>query len=74
MIAGAINFFGWFFMSKGFQLVKASTGGLIMLVENVFLVIVSLLFLKEVPTTMTLIGGILVISAAALVTIKGDNS
>ena len=61
-------------MSKGFQLVKASTGSLVMLVENVFVVIIGLLFLSEVPTLATIGGGLLVIAAGVLVTLKGDNS
>lgn len=74
LIAGAINFFGWLLMSKGFQLVKASTGSLVMLVENVFVVAIGFFFLQEIPTLMTVLGGFLVISAAVLVTLKGDNS
>lgn len=73
-IAGAINFFGWLLMSKGFQLVKAATGSLVMLVENVFVVFIGYLFLQEIPTLMTIFGGFLVIFAAVLVILKGDNS
>lgn len=73
-VAGAINFFGWFLMSRGFQYVKAATGSLVMLVENVFVVMIGFWFLKETPTLMTLLGGLLVITAAVLVTLKGDNS
>lgn len=74
LIAGAINFFGWLLMSKGFQYVKAATGSLVMLVENVFVVIIGLLFLSEVPTLATISGGLLVIAAGVFVTLKGDNS
>lgn len=74
LVAGAINFFGWFLMSKGFQYVKAATGSLVMLVENVFVVIIGMIFLQEMPTLMTIFGGLLVIAAAVLVTLKGDNS
>lgn len=73
-VAGIFNFGGWFLMSKGFQLVKAATGSLVMLVENVFVVMIGFWFLKETPTLMTLLGGLLVITAAVLVTLKGDNS
>ena len=61
-------------MSKGFQLVKAATGSLVMLVENVFVVFIGYLFLAEIPTLATFLSGLLVIAAAALVTLKGDNS
>jgi drug/metabolite transporter (DMT)-like permease len=61
-------------MSKGFQYVKAATGSLVMLVENVFVVIIGMIFLQEMPTLMTIFGGLLVIAAAVLVTLKGDNS
>ena len=71
---GLDNFSAWFFMSKGFQLVKAATGSLIMLVENVFLVILSLVFLKEIPTMATIIGGLIILGTIALVTVKGDKS
>jgi DME family drug/metabolite transporter len=74
LVAGAINFFGWLLMSKGFQLVKAATGSLVMLVENVFVVLIGLLFLSEIPTLTTIGGGLLVIAAGVLVTLKGDNS
>ena len=74
LVAGAINFFGWLLMSKGFQLVKAATGSLVMLVENVFVVFIGYLFLEEIPTLSTFLGGLLVIAAAVLVTLKGDNS
>ena len=74
LVAGSINFFGWLLMSKGFQLVKAATGSLVMLVENVFVVFIGYLFLAEIPTLATFLGGLLVIAAAALVTLKGDNS
>src|SRR3990167_4555007 len=73
-IAGIFNFGGWFLMSKGFQMVKAATGSLVMLVENVFVVMIGFWFLNETPTLMTLFGGLLVIAAAVLVTLKGDNS
>lgn len=74
LIAGAINFFGWLLMSKGFQYVKAATGSLLMLVENVFVVVIGFFFLQEIPTLMTILGGLLVISSAIIVTLKGDNS
>ena len=74
VIFGLDNFFAWLLMSKGFQLVKASLGSLILLVENVFVVGLSYLFLNEIPTLLTLLGGLLVLSAAAMVALKGDNS
>jgi len=43
-------------------------------VENVFVVALSYLLLKEIPTLLTISGGILILSAAVLVTVKGDNS
>jgi drug/metabolite transporter (DMT)-like permease len=74
VIFGLDNFFAWLFMSKGFQLVKASIGSLILLVENVFVVASSLVFLKEVPTIATIIGGMIILGTIALVTVKGDRS
>ena len=36
VIFGLLNFMAWFLMSKGFQTVKATTGGLVLLLENGF--------------------------------------
>lgn len=73
-VAGVMNFSGWFLMTKGFGYVKASVGSLIMLVENVFVAVVGYMFFREVPTIIALFGGLMILSAAALVTVKGDNS
>lgn len=74
IIFGLDNFLAWLLMSKGFQLIKASIGSLILLVENIFVVALSYLFLKEIPTAMAIIGGLLILTATAVVTLKGDNS
>jgi len=74
LLAGLANFAAWLFMSKGFELVKATTGSLVMLVENVFAIILALLFFGETPATTTFIGGILILYASYLVIVKGDQS
>ena len=73
VIFGVMNFSAWLLMSKGFQLVNAATGGIIMLVENVFAVIFGLVFFAEVPTIYTLLGGLLILVASSLVILKGEN-
>ena len=74
VVFGLDNFLAWLFMTKGFQLVKASLGSLILLLENVMVIALGLLVLKEVPTVFALYGGLLVMIASALVAIKGENS
>jgi drug/metabolite transporter (DMT)-like permease len=47
---------------------------MVLLVENVFVVALSFLFLREVPTALTIIGGMAVLTAATIVTLKGENA
>lgn len=73
IVFGIDNFLAWFLMSKGFALVKASVGSLVLLLENVFAAVFSFLILSEVPTTYTLIGGVLILTAASIVAVKGSS-
>ncbi len=74
LLFGVDNFVAWLLMSKGFRLIKASTGSLILLVENVFAVTFALVFFQELPTVATLLGGGLILFASTVVIHKGDNS
>jgi len=74
IIFGLFNFSAWFFMTKGFQLLKAATGSLVLLAENVFVVFFAYMFLNEIPTVYSMLGGALIVVSAGLVALKGDNS
>jgi drug/metabolite transporter (DMT)-like permease len=71
LLFGLDNFLAWLFMTKGFRLIQASTGSVIMLLENVFAVIIAFTFLNEAPTFFTLMGGFLILTSSILVALKG---
>ncbi len=70
ILFGLLNFSGWFLMTRGFQLVKTSTGSLVMLSENIFAVMFALIFFQEVPLAGTIWGGVLILIAILLVLSK----
>lgn len=72
LIFGVGNFGAWFSMSQGFQLIKATTASLIMLVELLFSTLFALIVFSEVPTIMTIIGGLLILIGAVIVILKGE--
>lgn len=72
ILFGIMNFAAWLFMTRGFALVTAGTGSLVMLSENFIGVLFALLFFSEIPTISTLIGGILILVASVLVIAKGE--
>lgn len=73
VLFGIDNFAAWLFMTKGFQLVSAGTGSLVMLSENIIGVMFAFIFFSEIPTIATMIGGGLVFFASLLVIFKGDK-
>lgn len=73
ILFGIDNFFAWLAMTKGFEQLKATTGSLILLSELVFGVIFALIFFKEVPTMITIFGGILIMISSSLVILKGES-
>lgn len=73
MIFGVDNFLAWFTMTKGFEYFKATTGSIILLSELVFGIIFALIFFGEIPTIITLVGGILILISASLVIMKGES-
>jgi drug/metabolite transporter (DMT)-like permease len=70
IVFGIGNFLAWLFLTRGFQLVSAGTGSLVMLSENVVGVLFAFLFFQEVPTFAIAIGGLLALSASILVIVK----
>jgi len=73
IIFGIDNFLAWLFMTKGFELFKASTGSVVLLVENVFAIILAAMFLKEIPTILTVVGGSLILLSSIIVILKSEN-
>jgi drug/metabolite transporter (DMT)-like permease len=73
IVFGVDNFLAWLFMTKGFELFKASTGSVILLIENVFAIILAAVFLKEIPTYLTILGGGLIILSSMIVILKSEQ-
>lgn len=73
ILFGLDNFTAYLFMTKGYQLVSAGTGSMVMLSENILGVLFAFLFFAEVPTITTLIGGILILTASMLVILKSEK-
>lgn len=72
VLFGIDNFAAWLFMTRGFQLVTAGTGSLVMLAENFIGVVLAFLIFAEIPTISTVIGGAFILAASALVIAKGE--
>lgn len=73
VLFGIDNFVAWLFMTRGFQLVSAGTGSLVMLAENLIGIVFAFLFFREVPVFSTLVGGGLILVASMLVIAKGER-
>jgi len=69
---GFDNFLAWFFMIKGFELFEATVGSVILLSELVFGVLLAILFFKETPTLITIIGGSLILISSLLIILKKE--
>jgi drug/metabolite transporter (DMT)-like permease len=74
VLFGLDNFTAYLFFTKGYQLVSAGTGSMVMLTENFIGVMFAFLFFSEIPTIPTLVGGVLTIAASVLVMRKGDKA
>ena len=70
---GILNFSGWYFMSKGFQILTASVGSLLMMWEPVLIAILAFFIYQEIPTIFTIIGAGLVTTAVFIVILKGKG-
>ena len=73
VLFGLDNFTAYLFMTKGYQLVSAGTGSMVMLTENFIGVLFAIFFFAEIPTWPTIIGGILVLVASLLVIFRSDK-
>lgn len=71
LLFGIDNFLAWLFMTKGFQYVKSTLGSLLLLSELLFATVFAFLFFSEIPTIVTIIGGLLIIGSSILVIFKG---
>lgn len=67
VLFGLDNFAAYLFMTKGFQLLTAGTGSMIMLGENLIGILFAFLFFQEIPSIQSLIGGMLILMASFLV-------
>ena len=73
ILFGIDNFLAWFFMTKGFELFKATTGSLILLTELIFGIFLAFVFFSEIPTLLTVIGGFLILTSSMVVILRGSN-
>lgn len=73
ILFGLLNFSGWYFLSKGFQILTASVGSLLMMWEPVLVAILAFLVYNEVPTIFTLLGAGLITTAVFIVVLKGKS-
>jgi drug/metabolite transporter (DMT)-like permease len=67
LLFGLDNFAAYLCMTKGFQLLTAGTGSMILLGENLIGILFAFLFFREIPSTQSLIGGTLILLASFLV-------
>ncbi len=67
ILFGLDNFAAYYCMTKGFQLLSAGEGSMIMLTENITGILFAYLFFREIPTMQASIGGILILFASLLV-------
>jgi len=72
ILFGILNFAAWLLMTKGFSLVTAGAGSLVMLSENFIGILFAFLFFAEIPSVSTAIGGIFVLTASLLVIRAGE--
>ena len=67
VLFGLDNFAAYYCMTKGFQLLSAGEGSMIMLTENIIGILFAFLFFREIPTIQSIIGGMLILFASILV-------
>ncbi len=73
LLFGLDNFTAYLFMTKGFQLVSAGAGSMVMLAENIIGIIFAFIFFAEIPTLTTAIGGVCILAASLLVITKSEK-
>lgn len=74
ILFGLDNFTAYLFMTKGYQLLTAGTGSMVMLTENIIGVLFAFLFFAEIPTMTTIVGGVLILAASALVIFSTNSA
>lgn len=74
VLFGLDNFTAYLFMTKGYQLISAGTGSMVMLAENIIGVLFAYMFFAEIPTLTSLVGGVLILIASILVIRRGELS
>ncbi len=74
VLFGIDNFAAWLFMTRGFALVSAGTGSLVMLSENFIGIVFAFLFFSEIPSIPTAIGGAFVMAASLVAIMSGEKA
>jgi drug/metabolite transporter (DMT)-like permease len=59
---------------KGMRYVPAQTAAIISSLEPVYGIVLALIFLKEIPTLRTILGGIIILGTTLVVTLKGRKN
>ncbi|MFQ6082355.1 MAG: DMT family transporter [Candidatus Aminicenantia bacterium] len=59
---------------KGMRYIKAQTASIIDSLEPVYGIILAILFLREIPTIRTILGGIIILGTTIFVTLKAKSS
>ena len=67
ILFGLDNFLAYLCMTRGFGLVRAGEGSMILLTENVIGIFFAYIFFQEIPTMQTFVGGGLILCASILV-------
>jgi drug/metabolite transporter (DMT)-like permease len=67
---GLLNFLAWNLVNKGFQYVNAGKGTLVLLIEPIIGSVLGLIFLREMPTTLFIIGAIGMIISIGVSVVK----
>ncbi len=67
ILFGIDNFAAYLFMTKGFQIVSAGTGSMVLLLENFTGLLFAYIFFQEIPAYSSLFGGAIILFASYLV-------
>ncbi len=70
LIFGVFNFAAYYLTNKGFLTVSAGTGTMILMLEPIVGALLGLIFFKEIPTLLFIIGAVEIIIAIYITTVK----
>ena len=73
VIFGLLNFWGWYFLNRAFQILTAAVGSLLFLWEPIIIVVLAFMFYGEIPSIYAGVGAGLVLASSLMVLIKGKN-